>query len=80
MQWGIVAAIACFVMVSLIRMSWFSLFISEGLGTHPLLDIVFAAVARAESRFSLRFVPQRSHEERLTGNLISEIEATFFGA
>ena len=51
---------------------------SEGLGTHPLLDIVFAAVARAESRFSLRFVPQRSHEERLTGNLISEIEAAFF--
>ena len=51
---------------------------NEGLGIHPLLDIVFEAVARAESRFSLRFVPQRSHEERLTGNLISEIEAAFF--
>jgi len=51
---------------------------TEGLGIHPLLDIVFSALARAESRFSLRFVPQRSHEERLTGNLISEIEAAFF--
>lgn len=51
---------------------------TEGLGIHPLLDVVFSAVARAESRFSLRFVPQRSHEERLTGNLISEIESAFF--
>lgn len=51
---------------------------ADGLGFHPMLDIVFSAVARAESRFSLRFVPQRSNEERLTGNLISEIEAAFF--
>jgi hypothetical protein len=49
--------------------------LSNGLGLHPLLDTVFAAFARAESRFSLRFVPQRSHEERLTGSLVSEIEA-----
>jgi hypothetical protein len=46
-----------------------------GLGLHPMLDLAFAAVARAEIRFSMRFVPQRSHEERLTGSLVSEIEA-----
>lgn len=51
---------------------------NEGLGLHPLLDCVFAALARAESRFSLRFVPQRSHEERLTGSLVSELEAALF--
>lgn len=47
----------------------------DGLGLHPLLDIAFQAFARAEVRLSLRFVPQRSHEERLTGHLISELEA-----
>ncbi|MBI5135777.1 MAG: hypothetical protein HZA24_00410 [Nitrospirae bacterium] len=51
---------------------------NDGLGTHPLIDCVFEGLARAESRFSLRFVPQRSHEERLTGNLVSEIEAALF--
>lgn len=50
----------------------------DGLGLHPLLDPVFAAVARAETRFLLRFIPQRSHEERLTGNLVSEVEAALF--
>lgn len=49
--------------------------LTNGFGLHPLLDTVFAAFARAEVRFSLRFVPQRSHEERLTGSLVSEIEA-----
>ena len=47
----------------------------DGLGLHPLLDIAFQAFARAEIRLGLRFVPQRSHEERLTGHLISELEA-----
>lgn len=47
----------------------------EGLGIHPLLDIAFEAFARAEARFALRFIPQRSNEERLTGHLISELEA-----
>lgn len=47
----------------------------DGLGLHPLLDIAFEAFARAEARLGLRFVPQRSHEERLTGHLISELEA-----
>jgi len=47
----------------------------SGLGLHPMLDIAFAAVARAEIRLSTRFIPQGSHEERLTGSLVSEIEA-----
>ncbi|AWI09931.1 hypothetical protein [Ereboglobus luteus] len=47
----------------------------NGLGLHPLLDIAFEAFARAEVRLGLRFVPQKSHEERLTGHLISELEA-----
>jgi hypothetical protein len=46
-----------------------------GLGFHPLLDIAFEAFARAETRFALRFIPQQSNEERLTGHLISELEA-----
>lgn len=48
---------------------------NDGLGLHPLLDIAFEAFARAEARLGLRFIPQRSHEERLTGHLISELEA-----
>lgn len=51
---------------------------NEGLCLHPLIDLGFDAIARAEARFSLRFVPQHSHEERLTGNLVSEIEAALF--
>lgn len=47
----------------------------SGLGLHPMLDLAFAAVARAEIRLGMRFIPQRSHEERLTGSLVSEIEA-----
>lgn len=47
----------------------------DGLGLHPLLDIAFEAFARAEVRLALRFVPQRSNEERLTGHLVSELEA-----
>ena len=51
------------------------LLLEEGLGLHPLLDIAFEAFARAEVRLALRFIPQRSNEERLTGHLISELEA-----
>lgn len=46
-----------------------------GLALHPLFDLTFEAFARAESRLGLRFVPQRSNEERLTGHLVSELEA-----
>ncbi len=51
---------------------------SNGFGGNPLFDCVFAGLARAESRFALRFVPQRSHEERLTGALLAEMEAGLF--
>lgn len=47
----------------------------DGLGLHPLLDIAFEAFARAEARLGMRFIPQNSNEERLTGHLISEMEA-----
>ena len=49
--------------------------LETGLSLHPLFDVAFDAISRAETRLSLRFVPQRSNEERLTGHLISEIEA-----
>ncbi len=49
--------------------------LEDGPGIHPLLDLAFAAIARAEIRLSMRFIPQRSHEERLTSSLVSEIEA-----
>lgn len=50
----------------------------EGLGLHVALDPVFSAFARAETRLLLRFIPQRSHEERLTGSLVSEIDSALF--
>ncbi len=40
---------------------------------NEMIDIFFKAMIRAETRFSTRFVPQKSHEERLTGNLVSEM-------
>jgi len=49
--------------------------IEHGAGLHPVLDPLFEAFVRAEARLLLRFIPQRSHEERLTGNLVSEIDA-----
>jgi len=45
-----------------------------------LFDIFIKALIRAEVRFISRFVLQRSHEERLTGNLVSEIDAALFMA
>jgi hypothetical protein len=47
----------------------------DGLGIHSLFDVTFEALARAETRLCQRFIPQRSNEERLTGHLVSEIEA-----
>jgi hypothetical protein len=43
---------------------------------NPLLDQMVKALVRAEARLCSRFLPQRSHEERLTGNLVSEISTT----
>lgn len=39
-----------------------------------LFDYIQKAFFRAEIRLSRRFIPQNSHEERLTGNFVSEIE------
>lgn len=47
--------------------------LEEKVCENDLIDIFFKALIRAEVRFASRFVPQRSHEERLTGHLISEI-------
>lgn len=41
---------------------------------HELMDMFFKAIVRAETRFISRYVPQRSHEERLTGHLVSEMD------
>ena len=45
---------------------------------NPLIDIFFKSLLRAEIRFISRYVPQRSNEERLTGNLVSEIDSSIF--
>ncbi|MEW6363309.1 MAG: hypothetical protein AB1714_01580 [Acidobacteriota bacterium] len=45
---------------------------------NPLFDLVLKALIRAEIRLISRFVPQRSHEERLTGSLVSEIDSAVF--
>jgi hypothetical protein len=45
---------------------------------NPLFDLVMKALIRAEVRLINRFIPQRSHEERLTGNLVSEIDSAIF--
>lgn len=45
---------------------------------NPLFDYLMKALIRAELRFISRFIPQLSHEERLTGNLVSEIDNSIF--
>lgn len=55
-----------------------SLLLHGQLFENPLLDLMVKAIVRAESRLCSRFLPQRSHEERLTGNLVSEIDSAFF--
>jgi len=41
---------------------------------NEFLDYFLKALIRADIRFVSRYVPQRSNEERLTGNLVSEID------
>lgn len=41
---------------------------------HALMELCFKALVRSEARFISRYVPQRSHEERLTGHLVSEMD------
>lgn len=45
---------------------------------NPLLDLFQKALVRAEIRFISRYILQRSNEERLTGNLVSELDAAVF--
>lgn len=40
---------------------------------NPLFHLLFRAFAYGEYRFVKTFIPQNSHEERLTGHLISEL-------
>jgi hypothetical protein len=40
---------------------------------NKLIDLLFKSLVRSEIRFIHRFIPQRSHEERLTGSLVSEM-------
>lgn len=50
----------------------------EDVSENPLFDLVMKALIRAEVRLISRFIPQRSHEERLTGNLVSEMDSALF--
>jgi hypothetical protein len=52
--------------------------LSAQIQENPLLDIFQKALVRAEIRFISRFILQRSNEERLTGNLVSELDAAVF--
>lgn len=45
---------------------------------NELIDLFFKALIRAEIRFISRYIPQRSHEERLTGSLVAEIDNSIF--
>ena len=40
---------------------------------NPLFYLLFKAFVYAEIKFVNNFIPQNSHEERLTGHLVSEI-------
>lgn len=55
-----------------------SRFLSTQIQENPLLDVFQKALVRAEVRFVSRYIPQRSNEERLTGNLVSELDAAVF--
>jgi hypothetical protein len=53
-------------------------FLENSTARNPLFDLLLKAIIRAEVRLVSRFIPQRSHEERLTGNLVSEIDAAIY--
>lgn len=44
----------------------------------PLFQLLFKSFVAAEGKFIMNFIPQNSHEERLTGHLVSEIENGLF--
>ena len=45
---------------------------------NKLFDLFLKSLIRAEIRFISRYIPQRSHEERLTGNLVAEIDNSIY--
>ncbi|MBM4241882.1 MAG: hypothetical protein FJ150_09530 [Euryarchaeota archaeon] len=51
---------------------------NEVIYENELIDMFFKALMRAEIRFISRYIPQRSNEERLTGNLVSEIDNSIY--
>lgn len=44
----------------------------------PLHHIMFRSFVAAEQKFITNYIPQNSHEERLTGHLVSELENSLF--
>jgi hypothetical protein len=51
---------------------------NEVIFENDIIDMFFKALMRAELRFISRYIPQRSNEERLTGNLVSEIDNSIY--
>jgi hypothetical protein len=47
--------------------------IEEQVCENKLIDLLYKSLIRSEIRFIHRYIPQGSHEERLTGSLVSEI-------
>ncbi len=44
----------------------------------PLYHVLFRSFVSAEQKFISNYIPQNSHEERLTGHLVSELENALF--
>ena len=44
----------------------------------PLYQLLFKSFVAAEGKFIRNYIPQNSHEERLTGHLVSELENGLF--
>ena len=44
----------------------------------PLYQLLFKSFVAAEGKFIKNYIPQNSHEERLTGHLVSELENGLF--
>lgn len=44
----------------------------------PLYQLLFKSFVAAEGKFIMHYIPQNSHEERLTGHLVSELENGLF--
>lgn len=54
------------------------LLLSKSFFENEIIDLFFKSLIRAEIRFISRYIPQRSNEERLTGNIVSEIDNSIY--